>query len=244
MERSLKYSKLVRVSPASLIGSVLVLTVFGSVLAVKAADSSGETSGAEPVRTLWQPPQGIPERYPDSNGTDDVIASLTISGVPIILEQTSILDIQNRLGGVLGGKGDAGATKGWLCYYQLAAPTPWVIWLERGELDGLLVAGFRWQNIPEHAVPDKRCQPLPRGSEVVLSRSIYPGQLRTEVLAALGSPATERGSELSYFHARTESVPNSTGTPPELTANVFSVAVIQLKGDAVDAIDVWKSTSL
>jgi hypothetical protein len=196
--------------------------------------------GAATEQTLWEPPPVARLQAPtDSAGARNAeknIQSLTLGATVIVLEKTSLQQIQQKLGGSIGGNGDAGNSRRWLCYYQPHAPAPWIVWLESSALHSHTIVGFQWEKIPAAATPDSRCRELPSASQVVLPGSVQLGQGRDEVLAALGEPTVERGDALLFVRVHPVTVRNN----PFTTSNTVKVAMAD---GHVDAVAAWSATT-
>ena len=191
--------------------------------------------GSASAQTIWEPLPFQNGQF-KANGSADILPSLEVAGVPVILEETPFYNVQARLGGVFAQKGDAGNTVKWLCYYQLDSPVQWVIWLLGGELDDNKVMGFRWQNLPRSAVPDRRCAALPASGTIVLHAPIAIGQTASQAIAALGMPSGSRGNLLYYDHAR-------TFIRDKLPWTTISTAVVSVRADRVETVEVWRVTT-
>lgn len=193
--------------------------------------------GAASPRVLWEPPSSSswPPNIP-STGSKDLIASVDVAHVHVVLEQSSLDSIRERLGGTMGQKGEAGNNQKWLCYYERHAAAPWAIWLTGGELEVRHVMGFDWEVIPRSAVFDDRCQALPAGATIELPVAIELGQKRSAALAVLGRSGKGNRSDRYFVHSFTvtrRSVPWTT----------INGVRIRIRNDVVTVIAAWRVTT-
>jgi hypothetical protein len=92
-------------------------------------------SGQTPI-AFWEPPAwDIPDNL-KASAPKEMVSSLSVAGYEITLEETKMDDVQQRLGGEIGSKGDAGDALEWLCFHGEDGTGEWVLWLESGEIDG------------------------------------------------------------------------------------------------------------
>jgi hypothetical protein len=225
---------------ASPVGNLRGPIVWMSVLVLSVMMTIG-AAAVPTTRVLWEPLPLAPgldqdPGLPRASGSADIIDSLRLAGLQVTLEQTAFDELQRHFGGTLGRRGEAGNNRRWLCYYQTRAPSRWIIWLEGDELHQTNVAGFQWRTMPPFSMPDRRCQPLPGNRAVRLPVAVRLGQSRVGVRAALGPPTTDYGSTFLYVHSHSVRVASTPFT-------VINTVVIQFRGDKVEAIGVWRSST-
>jgi hypothetical protein len=187
---------------------------------------------------IWEPPSVI--EFPDyskSTVRHEIITGLRVSGMGIVLEESALEAVKSRAGGTIGHRGDAGDSLSWLCFHGTNTEDPWVLWLMSGEMDGGSVGGFRWQRLDQTTAIDTRCQPLYQGKQgIELPITLRLGTKEAAVLNMLGQPTNRLGDLLLYLHEHEEKVRNEPYTA------MNTVAVV-LRGGAVWALEVWKSTT-
>lgn len=232
----------VQLDPPVLAPAFLVGSISSTSVQAQSPQRSAHLVLSQANLSLWEPPAlapGLDEApgLPQASGSADIIATLKVNNVPITLEQTSFRDVQQRLGGVVGSNGkEAGNRLSWICLYKPDAPNRQIIWLEGDELHDKSVAGFQWREIPADHLPDKRCKALAKGSEIALPLPIHPGDTRAQALALMGIPTTDYGGLLLYVHSHSVTNDNNVWT-------TINTVEIQLRGDLVKAIAVWKVTT-
>lgn len=162
--------------------------------------ASTTCSGAVSQR-YWVPPAISDESSAIEEGSP-LIPELTVGRLKIVLEQTSLSEVQMRLGGKLGRIGDAGGSVRWLCYYSRTSSTPWVLWIEGiSDVHQETVSAFQWERIPQDAEFDSRCQPFAGG--VALPKDINLGDTASHVRAVLGTPNSSAPTDsLTYGRDR------------------------------------------
>lgn len=212
------------------------LYMFLILVTTQALAQAGKTPRA--VKSLsWGPPYEIKERrLPKATVPNEMVGTLRLGTVTITLEETMMDDIQKRLGGTIGNRGDAGDYLEWLCFQGVEPGGLWVLWLESGEIHGRSVGGFRWQHINHASTPDKRCKALQgAASRIELPLALHPGMQEAEVLKVLGKPTIRRGAKLVFHHEHESSNPNQPCTS-------MNTVTITIHNGLVAAIDVWKVT--
>jgi hypothetical protein len=187
---------------------------------------------------MWEPPLTVD--IPGSvkaNMPKEMISNLRVGDERIVLDETQLGVVQGQLGGTIGHRGDAAESLDWLCLRGHSAQQHWVLWLMSGEINGGAVGGFRWQAIEQTTPPGTKCQipPAEKGS-VELPIAVRPGISEREVLRILGKPSKRVGDTLLYLYEHQLTIRNT----PFWAMN--TVAII-LRGHAVWAIEVWKSTT-
>ena len=155
------------------------------------------------------------------------------------MEKTSIKEVEQRLGGVIGKKGDAGDALEWLCFHGADAMGGWVLWLESGEINGGSVGSFQWQRLSNRDVLDTRCRTLRKANSVIqLPQSLKLGAKSSEVLKSLGPPTSKNSERLIYLHEH--EVGGTRGGDPFISSNIVEV---YLRNGIVWAIQASKTTS-
>jgi hypothetical protein len=212
-------------------------------LLVLASTAFAQTDGqANPhsASVVWEPPKwNFPE---DVKPTvpKEVVSTFRVSGYDITLEKTSMKDVEQHLGGVIGKRGDAGDALEWLCFHGADATGGWVLWLESAEIDGESVGSFQWQRLSNRDVLDTRCHTLRKEDSVIQLRlSLKLGAKSSEVLKSLGSPTSEDRERLIYLHE------HEVGKTARAEASFISpnIVVVHLRNGIVWAIQVSKTTS-
>jgi hypothetical protein len=190
-------------------------------------------------QSIWEPPKVFVEFPLSTKATapKDMIKGLRVAEQPIVLEKTKLTTVQKTLRGVIGHRGDAGESLGWLCLHASDSHGRWVLWLLSGEIDDGSVGGFRWELIKQARPFDPRCSALSHPEPIVeLPIRLHLGMTRDEVLNTLGKPTTETGETLVYLHEHELTLHNE----PYTDMNTVNIV---LRGKRVTAIQVWKSTT-
>jgi hypothetical protein len=189
-------------------------------------------------RVFWEPLGLLPsvDRLPQPTVSREYITSLRVANWSMILEKTTLEDVQARLGGTVGRRGDASTSLHWICLSGTDRAGRWVLWLESGEIHGGDVGAFELRRIPPAAVLDDRCVALSgRNSGVTLPIPLRLGIKEAEVIKVVGKPTVRLGEILLYVHEHQETI---RGEPFDAT-NVLAVLV---RRGVVEAIEVWKTT--
>lgn len=182
-----------------LIRASLVLLI--APVCASAAQTAPRSVSATTV--LWTPPAiGWPQALPKPTVPKEMIGGLRLAGMPIILEETKLKDVQKRFGGFLGNHGDAGDSLAWLCYFGGDASGDWIFWVTSGEMNGLTwIDGFQWRRLSVHERPDHRCRSLPSGGGgIQLPIPLHLGNSEEEVRQILGHPTFSRGDVHFFEH--------------------------------------------
>jgi hypothetical protein len=130
-----------------------------------------------------------------------MINGLKVSGWPIVLEKTGLIEAQKHFGGTVGSRGDASEALGWLCLYRRDRDASWVLWLESSEIDGPAVGSFRWQQLSVNSKMDRRCQRLSEEDATPsLPLPLQLGMKEADVVARLGKPSGHNGDTTIYAH--------------------------------------------
>lgn len=206
--------------------------VFASLAAAVCA--IGQTNS--PPATLWQPPA---LRWPPSvhaTVAKPMITEIRIGDVAVQLEKTELAAMQQRFGGVLGNRGDAGDALGWLCLTGKDAAGTYALWLLSGEIDGPTVGALRIQTIPSGAPIDRRCSALPAGTTMEMQPArLHLGMTRSAALQLLGPPSRELGRSAFYYHEHDLNIRNEPYT-------YSNSVIVEYREGVVAGIDVWQST--
>jgi hypothetical protein len=189
--------------------------------------------------------QGGPPWAAPPSAVELAASALDVGGLHIVLQSTSLRQVEAQLGGSIQQQGDAGVAVRSLCYYQLQgrpqsqrrSHAPWILWLTSSELyHGDVIHGFRLARLAPGAQPEAGCIPLRQPGEAVLAGAAL-GQARDEVVAALGPPVTETPGTLLFLRAGLTVIEDTLFT-------VQSRVCIRLESGHVDSIEVSKSTSI
>ncbi len=196
---------------------------------------SSETNKA----VIWEPQlllEFADDATPHPSIPKEMIASLLLSDVKVLLEETLMDTIQAKFGGEVGARGDASESLRWLCVHGVDEVGPWVLWLESGEIDGPYIGGFQWRRLSGAATFDMRCASLPDTAKVVLPINLRLGTSREEVLNVLGKPTWQTANIFLYEHEHEETI---RGEPYDSWNSV----IIAIRNGVIEAIDVTKTTS-
>lgn len=215
------------------ITAVLLLVSF----TMAAAGTSGDSVGRA-VPLVWEPPTlEFPDVLPRSTVSKMMISTVRFESVQITLEQTTLKDVQTRLGGDMGQKGDASEALEWLCFYGTDAKGRWALWLESDEMGGGTVDGFALQRLDRNATADRRCQMVGKNDgRVRLPVPLRLGLTEMQVRNLLGRPTAKYRNTVIFDHEHEETIRGE----PFTASNSVAVA---LRGGVVWAIQVWKTTS-
>ena len=167
-----------------------------------------------------------------------MIGALRVANLQIILEETTLADVQNRFAGMIGYRGDAGDSLSWLCYYGTDADGEWILWLTSGEMNGLTqIDGLQWRRITAHQRPDHRCSKLSKNSGgIELPIPLHLGSSEQQVRQGLRFPTFARNGVLFFDHEHPVILRKEKYTASN------DVAVV-IRGGLVWAIGAWKITS-
>jgi hypothetical protein len=187
-------------------------------------------------KALWEPSLLLKptDEVPKGSVPKNMIERLRVSNTEIVLEETKLTDVQAKLGGTVGHRGDAASSLQWLCYELQTDEGRSVLWLMAGEMDAGTVGGFQWRKIAESTVVDQRCQPLPNGT-LKLPIGLNLGMERSVLLQTLGKPTREHANRIDYVHDEEQQIRNEPCTESNY------VYVLLRDGVALD-IEVWKAT--
>ena len=209
------------------------------LLSALVCNSSAQGTTREGVvnPAIWEPPSVI--EFPQSAKSTvprEMIRGLRVSGLRIVLENTELTEVQKRIGGTIGHRGDADTALSWLCLHGTGPRGNWILWLMSGEMDAGSVGGFRWQRVERAAQVDKKCQTLPEGGIVELPAALRLGVEEAGVLHNFGQPTERIGNALLYLHEHEATIRNAPYT-------AMNTLVVLLRGGVVWAIEAWKSTT-
>jgi hypothetical protein len=193
---------------------------------------------------LAQAPPGHPAlpgpltAAPPGGPVEQLVSSLDLNDLHIVLQRTSLQQVQARLGGGIAQQGEAGVATRSLCYYQAHSASPWVLWLQSSEVYyGDVIHGFRLMRLVPGTQPEAGCSALPQHSDVALAVGLHLGQSASEAIAALGAPANQTPDTLLFLRARLT----------EMEGVLFTLAsriVIRLNAAQITSIEASQSTSI
>jgi len=213
--------------------SVALLLLASSAFAQTASQPSSHAA-----RAIWEPPDWNFPQDAKATVPKEMVSTFRVSGYDITLEKTSMKDVQQRLGGVIGEKGDASDASEWLCFHGADSMGGWVLWLESGEINGDSVGSFQWQRLSNRDVLDTRCHTLLKAASVIQwPLSFQLGAKSSEVLKSLGPPTSKADERLIYLH---EHEVGGTRGDPFVSSNIVAV---RIRNGMVWAIQVSKTTS-
>jgi hypothetical protein len=158
-----------------------------------------QAGGRSPV---WKPQRIFTYKaLPPATIPKVIIAQFRFSDLKIVLAETELEDVRARLGGEIGGEGDAGDSLSWLCYRGRDSNGAWVLWLKSGEMDDGAVGSFQWRRVNTGIEFDERCQSLPEtNAEIKLPIALALGSSEAKLLQLLGNPTIREGNKLLYVH--------------------------------------------
>lgn len=189
------------------------------------------------AQKLWMPPNhSITPTAPGPTVNREIVTSLRIAMLQIVLEETMLTEVRDRLGGTIGQRGDAGEFLQWLCYTNNDSGGPWILWLESSEIDGGTIGGVELSRMSRTETPDKRCSQLPKGAKVNLPSGLHLGMSPKDVEMRLGRPSMAHGEALIFEHEHKEVI----SSQPYTFSNTVTFV---LHGAAVWAINIRKLTS-
>lgn len=195
-----------------------------------------ESSNSSGPLRIWEPSTAEFWRgVPNATVPKEMVSKIVVSGAPIVLEGTSIIDIAKRFGATVGGRGEGGDSLRWICMGGNDSGGEWALWLESGEIEGGMIGDFQWRRVSSGVAFDKRCRKLKSGS-VELPDRLRLGLTREEVKTILGEPTVWRGQRAIYVHEHTELLHGEIYTSDNIVEVRFHEGKVQ-------AIDVSKLTS-
>src|ERR1051326_4946160 len=109
--------------------------------------------GCEPPE--WSLPQNLSASVPA-----EMVSGFRVENYEVKLEDTSMEEARQHLGGEIRAQGDAANALQWLCLYGTDAVGGWVLWLESREIDAGYVGGFQWQRLSGNKVSRRGCHAL------------------------------------------------------------------------------------
>jgi hypothetical protein len=209
------------------------------LLASSAFTQTASQPTTQAARVIWEPPEWNFPQSVKATVPKEMVSTFRVSGYDITLEKTSMEDVEQRLGGVIGKKGDAADASEWLCFHGADAMGGWVLWLENGEINGGSVGSFQWQRLSNRNVLDARCHTLRKAASVIqLPKSLRLGAKSSEVLKSLGPPTLKTDERLIYLHEH--EVGGTRVEDPFISSNIV---LVHLRNGMVWAIQVSKTTS-
>jgi hypothetical protein len=216
----------------------MVKNIAFAMIAVVCTCTAQSDCNSSKASILWSPPNiGMPDRFPRPTIPKVMIGSLNVAGIPITLENTKLEEVQKRLGGTIGDRGDGGDSLAWLCFHGTNEDGRWILWLTSDEMGGLsYINGFFWSQLASNEMPDRSCRTLPIENAVIeLPVSIKLGIAQEEMAKVLGQPTFEHRNILFFFHEHPKHIRKEPYT-------VLNTVAIALRDDHVSAIEVYKST--
>ena len=188
------------------------------------------------AQTVWQPPHqlSIPGNYKPTIHRE-LITSLRIADLTVVLEETKLADVQSRLGGTIGQRGDTSEALEWLCFHGRDNGGSWILWLEAGEIHGRFVGAFQLRRIEASAQVDNRCPLLDSTPGIQLASGIRLGLPRAQTIEILGRPTKSDGDTVLYRYEHQQ-----TTRRERVTASYR--LMIRFRHAVLDAVDVWKMT--
>ena len=182
------------------------------------------------AQTVWAPPVGDDTRLPAATLMREAISRLTVNNIQIVLNETSLQRIARQVNAQVGRRGDAGKSLRWVCLTGTAGRSPWILWLESGEVHGDAVGAFRLEEIGNRAL-DRRCRTI-KGA-VMLRTGITLGVSPAAVERVFGKPSAVRGSTSLFVYQREE--PNQFTT--------LNTTYVEYHQGAVVAIETWRTVT-
>jgi hypothetical protein len=197
-----------------------------AIFLILACAVSGQITAESPSSDdtlVWQPPTlQFPETLPPPTVSREMITALRVGGVPVVFEETSMIDVQKRVGGAIGKRGDASDYVEWLCFNGSDVGGRWALWLESSELGGELIDAFALQRLGRSAKSDPRCRFLPEGDGGVdLPIALRLGMTEIQVRQILGRPTLTYHGTLIFFHERKQIIRNE----PYTASNIVSIVI-------------------
>ena len=172
---------------------------------------------------------------PKSTVSKEIASKLRVSDMSIVLESTTMTDVQKRFGGTFGQEGDAGTSLEWLCLRGGDATGGWVLWLKSGEMDAGTVGSFQWQRVRRAAKFDERCGLLAKADgKVELPIPLNLGMQEAKLFQLLGQPTARHGKTILYAHEHRGA--NQQG--PFTALNTLACIIRDGKVAAIDILKV------
>jgi hypothetical protein len=116
--------------------------------------------------------------------------ALRVAQMPIVLEKTALLEVQNRFGGSIGHRGDGGNALACRCFRGGDINAPWALCLESSALmGGRLIDRYTLQRLDPNAKIDQRCRRFGKGEgEIELPVALRLGVTEMQVREILSEP--------------------------------------------------------
>ena len=205
------------------------------------AQTIEQTKSHSPQMVWASPPDWSFPQNVKASVQKEMISSFRVLNYEIVLERTTMEDVQQHLGGQIGSKGDVGDAEKWLCFHGTSRMGRWILWLENGEINGDSVGSFEWQQLSENEVIDPRCRALrAAGSTITLPfPSLTLGATQSQVLKSLGSPTIKGNERLIYLHEHNLS--SKLGRDDHFISS--NIVIVRLRKGIVSAIQISKTTS-
>ena len=163
----------------------------------------GRAQDAHSRKILWVPPR---IDWPQTGADGVVIHRLSVADFSIALDQTTLQDAKQHLGGTIGSRGDAGDAEQWLCFHGSDEVGSWIFWLTSVEINGDAVGGFIWQRVDPGMSPDLRCRSLDGHDSIKLAPAIRLVMKKPKVMEILGAPTSTVRDSLFYMHEHKKTI--------------------------------------
>ncbi|HYE25404.1 MAG TPA: hypothetical protein VEG32_09420 [Clostridia bacterium] len=216
---------------------ILLFSNYLVAVALLTSVAVAQISGPAKNGVVWEPPiLEWPDELPRATVPNPMIPFLTVAGTRITLDETELVDAQQRLGGTIGSRGDAGESLDWLCLIGADRNGRWVLWLEGSEINGGTVGGFLLQRIGADTKADSRCRILPGGrkSRIKLPVQIRLGMTESDIRKMLGTVTARKGNTLIFHHEHEQLF-----DARRFTAS--NTVTVLLDNGSVSAIEVWST---
>jgi hypothetical protein len=199
-----------------------------SVIVILIACSLAQSMLCQGVAIPWAPPKYNFFSSSQSKIPHEIIRSLRLADMQIVLEKTTLKQVQKRFGGAIGRRGDAGNSEGWLCYQGSDAAGKWILWLTSDEMHGVTeISDFQWRLLKSDQTPGSRCKQLPSdGNEIELAQPIRIGATQEQILKVLGKPSTTGSNSYYYTHEHPATFHNEACTVWNGVTVEFSEGVV------------------
>lgn len=203
--------------------SILQIAIMLAITYSGPARNAGEAPSNADFK--WQPPViQSPLSLPPSI-LREMVTTIRLSKILVVLKETKMTQVQKRLSGSFGKRGDAGESLQWLCYYGSDADGRWALWLESSETAAGTVDGFILQRLDSHARMDGRCGNLQTGG-VELPIALKLGTTENGARKILGPPTLKFRGTLVFRHEHTGTFHNQPYTASNTVYLVFRRGVV------------------
>ncbi len=190
---------------------------------------------------VWEPATLCSQAGPVKPvGSRDLVPKFAIGSFQVVLEQTQLAAVAARFDSVVGRSGDASESLAWVCLQGHDEQGPWSLWVESDEIHGPAVGGLLLLRRAPTDRLDSRCRSI-EAVAIDLPLPVRLGMPRAQALAALGPPASESETCVVYHHHTVMTAVRKKGSPP-VRVDVFSSLYLRFSGDAIDGMQVWRTT--